>query len=79
VLQKQATNGAISAMLVLIAYRFGAFQMRIVSQRREQAKWVHNGCRFRNQKGNSGVHYSQRGSFVSLARGLSPYVIRGAL
>jgi|SRR5208282_1754315 len=30
---------AISAMLVPIAYRFGALQMRIVSQRREQAKW----------------------------------------
>jgi len=66
-------------MLVPIAYRFGALQMRILSQRREQAKWVYDGCRFRSQKGNSGVHYSQRGSLVSLARGLSAYVIRGAL
>jgi hypothetical protein len=29
--------------------------MKIVSQRCEQAKWAHNGCRFRGQKGNSGL------------------------
>jgi hypothetical protein len=33
----------------------GAVQMKIVSQRREQAKWAYNGCRFRGQKGNSGL------------------------
>jgi hypothetical protein len=29
-------------------------QMKIVSERRELAKWVYNGSRFRGQKGNSG-------------------------
>jgi hypothetical protein len=43
-------------MLVRIAYRFGALQIIIVSQHREPAKWVYNGCRFRGQKGNSGTN-----------------------
>jgi hypothetical protein len=32
VFQKSATNGAISAMLVRIAYRVDAFQMKIISR-----------------------------------------------
>jgi len=40
VLQKQATNRAISAMLVQIAYRFSALQMKIFSQYCERARWV---------------------------------------
>ncbi len=63
-MQKEATNGAISAMQVRIAYRFGQLQMKIVSQRREQAKWLYNRCRFRSQKGNSGL------GFVAMRQGI---------
>ena len=39
-----------SAMLVQNAYRFGALQMKITAQRREQARWTYNGSVFEVKK-----------------------------
>jgi len=47
-------SGAITGCAGADRRPLGALQMRIVSRRRGQARWVYNRCVFRGQEGNCG-------------------------
>ena len=57
-------SGAITVCAGADRRPLGVLQMRIVSRRRVQARWVYNGCVFQGQEGNCGsepwVHASAR-------------------